>query len=43
MFSCIFNIVVLCEHNSVEVIGPIAIIYDTMIGHDVYTVIGHDV
>jgi len=31
----IFNIVILCECNSSEVVGPIAIKYDTMIGHDV--------
>jgi hypothetical protein len=34
MFSCIFNIVILCECNSYEVVGPIVNIYqyDMMIG-----------
>lgn len=37
MFSCIINIVTLCECNSYDVVGPIANIYqyDMMIGHDV--------
>jgi len=38
-FSCIFNIAMLCEHNSSEVVDPIVIIYDTMIGLDVYSTI----
>ena len=30
--SCIFNIAILCERNSSEVVGSIAFIYDKMIG-----------
>jgi len=36
-FSCIFNIAIICERNSSEVVDPIVIIYDTMIGLDVYS------
>jgi hypothetical protein len=38
-FTCIFNIFVLCEYNWSEVVGPIAIIYDTMIGHVVLSTV----
>jgi hypothetical protein len=40
-FSFNFNIhvVILCEHNSSEVVSPIAIIYDAMIGHNVWSTI----
>ena len=33
MFSCIFNIIMHFEYNSSEVVGPIAFIFDTMIGN----------